>query len=70
VKPFSRAQIIPVQSTPPAPPAPPGAPPPPSAKKTDAQLFQELQQWIEKEKPTREAIRKRVDEIRRLQGMK
>lgn len=67
VKPFSRAQIIPVQSTPPQPPA---TPPPPAQKKTDAQLFQELQQWIEKEKPTREEIRKRVDEIRRLQGMK
>ena len=65
--PFSRAQIIPVQTTPTQPPA---APPPPAQKKTDAQLFQELQQWIEKEKPTREEIRKRVEEIRKLQGIK
>ena len=63
---FSRAQIIPTQAT----PAPtPGTKLPPPAGKTDAQLFQELQDWIQKEKPTRDQIRQRIETIRKSQGV-
>ncbi len=58
---FAFAQIIPTQGTltPPAPKSlAPGA-------KTDAQVFQELQEWIQKEKPTRDQIRQRVEELRK-----
>ncbi len=49
----------------PTPPVVGAAPLPPSAVgKTDAQIFQELQVWIEKDKPTLAEIRKRVEELR------
>ncbi len=54
--PSARAQT----ATPPA----GAAPPPVAAGKTDAQIFQELQIWIEKDKPSLDAIRKRVEELR------
>jgi hypothetical protein len=43
---------------------PPGAPPPAAGGLTDAQIFEELRTWIEKDKPTLEQIRKRVEELR------
>lgn len=46
---------------------PPPSPPPPAAGKTDQQIFDDLRLWIEKEKPTRDQIRKRVEELRALQ---
>lgn len=43
--------------------------PAPAAKKSDLQQFEELKLWIEKEKPTREQIRKRVEDMRKAQGV-
>jgi hypothetical protein len=48
-------------------PATPAAPPPTAAGKTDKQIFDELQKWIETAKPSRDEIRKRVDELRKTQ---
>ena len=45
----------------------PVAPPPSAARKTDQEIFEDLRVWIEKEKPTRDQIRKRVEELRSLQ---
>jgi hypothetical protein len=62
---FSHAQFIPsarAQTPPPAPKAAPSA-----AGKTDAQIFEELRIWIEKEKPTRDQIRQRIEELRKTQ---
>ena len=42
----------------------PTSPAPSAAGKTDAQIFQELQVWIEKDKPSLDQIRKRVEELR------
>lgn len=66
------------QTAPPAPPVPPapvtkvdpgltnrGAPTPDAAKKA----FEDLQAWIQREKPTPEQIDKRVEEIRKSLGM-
>ena len=53
-----KAQLIPTQSTTPAPTGP---------AKTDKEAFEDLKAWIEREKPTLEQIRKRVEEIRRAQ---
>ncbi len=61
---FARAQIIPTQGT--TPPTGTKLPPPPG--KTDAQIFQELQEWIQKERPTRDQIRQRIEDIRKSQG--
>lgn len=44
------------------------APAPSVQGKTDKQIFDELKGWIEKEKPTLDQIRKRVDEIRKAQA--
>ncbi|MFM9938407.1 MAG: DUF1353 domain-containing protein [Hyphomicrobiaceae bacterium] len=65
---FARAQIIPTQGTPAAPATAPTKIPPPAGK-TDAQIFQELQDWIQKEKPTRDQIRQRIETIRKSQGV-
>jgi hypothetical protein len=46
--------------------SPPVSAAPPATGKTDAQIFQELQTWIEKDKPTLAEIRKRVDELRAM----
>lgn len=35
--------------------------------KTDQEIFEDLRVWIEKEKPTRDQIRKRVEKLRSLQ---
>lgn len=35
--------------------------------KTDQEIFEDLRVWVEKEKPTRDQIRKRVEELRSLQ---
>jgi hypothetical protein len=51
-----KAQLVPVQSK-----------PEPSASKTDKQAFEDLKAWIEREKPTLDQIRKRVEEIRKAQ---
>jgi hypothetical protein len=59
LRPITRAQVTP---TPPSPPAPQ---PKGGATKTDAQIFEELKAWIEKERPTREEIRKRIEELRK-----
>ena len=61
---FVYAQVTP---SPAPPPSPTPAPAPSTAGKTDQQIFEELRAWIEKEKPTRDQIRKRVDELRALQ---
>jgi hypothetical protein len=52
-----KAQIVPTQSGRPA----------PASGKTDKEAFDELKAWIEREKPTLEEIRKRVEEIRKVQ---
>lgn len=49
-------------------PAPPSAPAPKT--KTDKEIFEDLKSWIEKEKPTLDQIRKRVEEIRAQQTPK
>ena len=59
----SRMPIVKAQAVP-----TPAAPPPPVAGKTDKQIFDDLKTWIEKEKPTPDQIRKRVDEIRKAQA--
>lgn len=41
--------------------------PPSSVGKTDQQIFEELRTWIETAKPTRDEIRKRVEELRKMQ---
>jgi len=51
-----KAQLIPTQSSKPAP-----------SGKTDKEAFDELKAWIERDKPTLEQIRKRVEEIRKAQ---
>jgi hypothetical protein len=57
---FAYAQAVPAprQSSPP--PSPPS-----SVGKSDQQIFEELRVWIEKEKPSRDDIRKRVEELRK-----
>ena len=60
--PFIYAQLVPG----PAPPATSSSPPS-AAGKTDQQIFEELRVWIETAKPTRDAIRKRVEELRKTQ---
>jgi len=45
----------------------PVAPPPSATGKTDQEIFEDLRVWIEKEKPTRDQIRKRVEKLRSLQ---
>jgi uncharacterized protein DUF1353 len=52
-----RAQIVPIQSDKKA----------PSSGKTDKEAFDELKAWIEREKPSLDEIRKRVEEIRKAQ---
>jgi hypothetical protein len=52
-----KAQLIPIQSDKRA----------PGSGKTDKEAFDELKAWIEREKPTLEEIRKRVEEIRKAQ---
>jgi hypothetical protein len=56
-----KAQILPTQST---------KPPPTGADKTDKEIFEDLKAWIEREKPTLEQIRKKVEEIRKAQKKK
>jgi len=51
-----KAQLVPTQSSKPAP-----------SGKSDKEAFEELQAWIAREKPTREQIRQRVEEIRKAQ---
>jgi len=51
-----KAQLVPTQSAKPAP-----------SGKTDKEAFDELKAWIEREKPTLEQIRKRVEETRKAQ---
>ena len=51
------AQLVPTQSDKRA----------PGSGKTDKEAFDELKAWIEREKPTQEEIRKRVEEIRKAQ---
>jgi hypothetical protein len=53
-----KAQLVPTQSTKPA---------PPTAGKAEKEAFEDLKAWIEREKPTLEEIRKRVEEIRKAQ---
>jgi hypothetical protein len=53
-----KAQLVPTQST---------TQPPAGTRKTDREIFEELKAWIEREKPTLEEIRKRVEEIRKAQ---
>jgi len=59
---FAYAQVTPVPTPPPARPLPPSA-----VGKTDQQIFEELRIWIETAKPTRNEIRKRVEELRKSQ---
>lgn len=47
-------------------PTPPAAPAPSAAGKSDAQVFEDLRVWIEKEKPSLDEIRKRVEELRQV----
>ena len=54
------AQVVPT-------PAAPAPSPPSAAGKTDQQIFDELRIWIETAKPTRDEIRKRVEELRKTQ---
>jgi hypothetical protein len=56
-----KAQLVPTQSSKPA---------PPTASKTDKEAFEDLKAWIEREKPSLEEIRKRVEEIRKTQKQK
>ena len=56
------AQVVPAPAPPPASPLPPSA-----TGKTDQQVFEELRVWIETAKPTRDEIRKRVEELRKTQ---
>lgn len=56
--PVVRAQATPV----------PAAPAPTVAGKSDKQVFDDLKVWIEKEKPTLDQIRQRVEEIRKQQA--
>jgi hypothetical protein len=59
---FAYAQSVPAPAAPkPASPATP----PPATGKTDQQIFEELRVWIETAKPSREDIRKRVEELRK-----
>jgi hypothetical protein len=51
------AQLVPTQSDKKA----------PGSGKTDKEAFDELKAWIEREKPTMEEIRKRVEEVRKAQ---
>jgi hypothetical protein len=60
---FAYAQVAPAPTPVPA----PKAAPPPTAGKTDQQIFEELRVWIETAKPTRDEIRKRVEELRTIQ---
>jgi hypothetical protein len=53
-----KAQFVPTQST---------KPPPTGPAKSDKEIFDELKAWIEREKPTLEQIRKKVEEIRKAQ---
>lgn len=46
------------------------SPSPPAKQKTDKEIFEELKGWIEKDKPTLDQIRKRVEEIRARQTPK
>ncbi len=56
---FAYAQVVPTPAKPPSSAAPPTA-----AGKSDQQIFEELRVWIETAKPSRDEIRKRVDELR------
>lgn len=49
-------------------PAPSANTTPSAAAKSDKEVFDELKAWIEREKPTLDQIRKRVEEIRQVQG--
>jgi hypothetical protein len=53
-----KAQLVPTQSS---------KPPPTGSGKSDREIFEELKGWIEREKPTLEQIRKKVEEIRKAQ---
>jgi hypothetical protein len=66
---IDRGKLVYAQTTPSPLPksATPAAPPPTAAGKTDQEIFEDLRVWIEKEKPTRDQIRKRVEELRGLQ---
>src|SRR5262245_47975212 len=57
-----KAQVTPTPSPPPKP-----APTPPPVRKSDKEVFEELKAWIEREKPTLEQIKKRVQEIKTQQ---
>jgi hypothetical protein len=59
---FSYAQVVPTPA--PANPSSTPAPPPTAAGKTDQQVFEELRVWIETAKPSRDEIRKRVEQLR------
>ncbi len=62
---FAHAQFVPSARAQTPTPAP--KPAPTAAGKTDVQIFEELRVWIEKEKPTRDQIRQRVEELRKTQ---
>jgi hypothetical protein len=53
-----KAQFVPTQST---------KSPPAGSGKSDKEIFEELKGWIEREKPTLDQIRKKVDEVRKTQ---
>lgn len=57
---FVYAQAVPAPGTP-----KPSAAPPPAGGKSDQQIFEDLRVWIETAKPSRDEIRKRVEELRK-----
>lgn len=66
-KPVSKAQIIPVQTTPTT-RVDPGITNR-TATKTEQQIFDELRKWIEQTKPTPDQIKAKVEELRKSQGI-
>lgn len=65
LKPLVYAQVAPTPA-----PAKPAAPPPTAAGKSDQQIFEDLRDWIQTAKPTREQIRQRVEELRKARTPK
>ncbi len=56
------AQVVPGPTT-----APTRTSPPSAVGKSDQQIFEELRIWIETAKPTRDEIKKRVEDLRKTQ---